>query len=164
MIILGIDPGTHLTGYGVIDAETGSALDYGCIRPPASLPASKRYLIIYESVLHLVETFKPHVCSIETQFIYKNPKSALTLGMAKGSAMIACAKHNVEVFEYNPSQVKMAVTGNGKASKEQIGYMIRILCKLKEVPQPLDAADALALCFCHLNRSQKCTNTSVARL
>ncbi|MCX6994880.1 MAG: crossover junction endodeoxyribonuclease RuvC [Chlamydiae bacterium] len=164
MIVIGVDPGTHTSGYGLIDTDANKVLDYGCIKPPTNLSPSKRYLIIYQSVLHLIEKFSPSVCSIETQFIYKNPKSALTLGMAKGAAMIACAQKDVEVFEYNPSQVKAAVTGNGKSTKEQVGYMIRILCHLKEVPRPLDAADALALCFCHINRSKLCMNMSVARL
>lgn len=164
MIILGIDPGTHICGYGLINTEQMKTLDYGVIRPPTHLASSKRYLIIYEGILSLLERHQPSVCSIETQFIYKNPQSALTLGMAKGAAMIACAQKEVAVFEYNPSQVKRAVTGNGKATKEQVGYMIRLLCGLKEVPRPLDAADALALCICHLNRNKLCMNISAATL
>src|SRR5438045_732673 len=114
MIILGIDPGTNTTGYALIDADGSSIklIDYGCIRPPTNLAIEKRYHIIYSSVLELVDQFKPEVCAIETQFVYKNPKSALTLGMAKGAAMIACAQGDVPVFEYNPMQVKAAVTGN----------------------------------------------------
>ena len=163
MIILGIDPGTSTTGYAVVET-TGSSIrliDYGTIRPPAALATSKRYLIIYKGVLDLIAKFHPEACSIETQFIYKNPKSALTLGMAKGAAMIACAQADVSVFEYNPSQVKAAVTGNGHASKEQMAAMLRLLCNLKEAPTPLDASDALALCFCHRNRL--CTTLSAAR-
>lgn len=154
MIVLGIDPGTHITGYGLVDAEKKSVLDYGVIKPPTNLPLSKRYLIIYEGILHLISRFSPGTCAIETQFIYKNPQSALTLGMAKGAAMIACAQKDLAVFEYNPSQVKLAVTGTGKATKDQVGYMIRVLGGLTEVPRPLDAADALALCFCHIHKSQ----------
>lgn len=163
MIILGIDPGTNTTGYGLIDTDVEKVIDYGCIRPPATLSTSQRYLIIFEGVRHLVATHRPHACSIETQFIYKNPKSALTLGMARGAAMIACAEQNIEVFEYNPSQVKAAVTGSGRASKEQMAYMVQRLGRLQHPPTPLDASDALALCYCHFHRSKSCMTISVER-
>lgn len=162
MIILGIDPGTNTTGYGLIDTTTQQVIDYGCIRPPASLAISERYLIIYEGILHLVSTFKPTAAAVEKQFFGPNPQSVLTLGMAKGAALIACAKA-CPVFEYSPTQVKKAVTGKGRASKEQIAYMVQLLGKLKEPPSPLDAADALALCFCHFHRSQSCMNISAGR-
>jgi crossover junction endodeoxyribonuclease RuvC len=152
-IILGIDPGTRITGYGIIEMSSSGykVLDFGCIRPPVTLSTAERYLIIFNGVESLIKTYSPHALSIETQFVQKNAQSALKLGMAKGVAMVACAKYGLEVFEYAPKKAKMAVVGNGGASKEQVQKMIQILLGLKELPTPEDAADALALAICHAN-------------
>ncbi len=151
MIILGIDPGTTKTGYGVICVQDGQrrALDYGVIRPPRQLKLMDRYLIIYEGIEELLKTHKPAILVVETQYVQKNVQSALKLGMARGIALIAAKKQNIAIFEYAPTKAKLAVTGTGRASKFQVQGMVQKLLNLSEIPQPEDAADALALALCH---------------
>lgn len=151
LIILGIDPGTCITGYGIISYghKEQKALDFGCIRPPAKTVLSKRYLIIYEGLSDLIQKYKPDVVSIETQFVYKNPSSAIKLGMARGMGILAAAKNDLPIYEYTPKKAKLAVVGNGAASKQQVQKMIQVLFNLKDLPEPEDAADALALALCH---------------
>lgn len=150
-IIMGIDPGTTVTGYGIIRADYPfyHAVDFGCIRPPRHLKITDRYLIIYNGLEHLFEEHKPHVLAIETQFVHKNVQSAIKLGMARGIAIIAAKKKGIPVIEYSPSEAKRAVSGNGHASKIQIQEMVRQLLHLAIVPEPEDAADALALAICY---------------
>ena len=150
-IILGIDPGTRITGYGLIKCQRASheVIDFGCIKPPPSLPFSERYLIIFNALEHLITTHKPDALSIETQFVYKNVQSALKLGMARGVALLAAAKNGIPIYEYAPKKAKLALVGNGSASKEQVQKMLQLLLQLKEVPEPEDAADALCLAICH---------------
>jgi crossover junction endodeoxyribonuclease RuvC len=150
-IILGIDPGTVVTGYGVI-RETGrdwEPLDFGCIRPSLKLKMHEKYLAIFEGIDHLLEKYQPEAVSVETQFVYKNAQSALKLGMARGAVIIAAARRGVAVFEYAPSKAKLAVVGSGSASKFQVQRMIQMQLKLSQIPEPADAADALALALCH---------------
>lgn len=150
--ILGIDPGTAVTGYGLIECHSSShydALDYGCIRIPTSLPLTERYFAIYENLSRLMETYAPDDVALETQFVQKNPQSALKVGMARGVAIIAARKGGAAVFEYAPSRAKQAVTGSGRADKAQVQRMIQMLLRLPTLPTPYDAADALALAICH---------------
>lgn len=150
-IIIGIDPGTRITGYGIIEV-TGTAyrpLDYGCIRPPPKLKLSDRYLILFNAIDELLHKYRPHALSVETQYVEKNVQSAIKLGMARGMAIIAAKRHGLPVFEYAPTKAKLSVVGNGKASKEQVQGMVKLLLSLKELPTPEDAADALALALCH---------------
>jgi len=163
LIILGIDPGTRITGYGLIRlSKTGiEPIDYGCIRPPAALPLSQRYRIIFEAVEQLIHKFQPQAMAVETQFVLKNAQSAIKLGMARGMAVLAAARANIEVHEYAPKRAKQAVVGNGSASKQQVQKMIAALLRLPQMPEPEDAADALALAICHANtRRMGCTNLS----
>ena len=150
-IIMGIDPGTIVTGYGIIQKNSNSisTLDFGCIRPPPKYHLHKRYLIIFNSIENLIEKYKPTSISIETQFVRKNPQIAIKLGMARGVAIIAGAKNNIPIFEYAPKKAKLAVVGNGSASKTQVQKMIQLLLNLKDINIPEDAADALALAVCH---------------
>ncbi len=150
-IILGIDPGTRVTGYGIIKVEGSKyiPIDYGAIRPPIKAEAAKRYLVIHESVCALIERYQPQYLSVETQFVHKNVQSALKLGMARGVILIAAEKYKVRIAEYAPTKAKLAVVGNGRASKQQVQGMVRMLLGLSQVPQPEDAADALALAICH---------------
>ncbi len=150
-IILGVDPGTQVTGYGFIRIVERDyiPLDYGCIRPPAHYKLSDRYLIIFESIEELIEKYKPTALAVETQYVHKNVQSAIKLGMARGVIMIAAKKKGIPVFEYAPKQAKKAVVGTGKASKDQVQGMVQLLLKLSSPPQPSDAADALALAICH---------------
>ena len=166
-IILGIDPGTRITGFGIIKlcGRKHIALDYGGIRPPPKAPTPQRYLALYEGIEELLDKYSPDALSIETQFVYKNAQTALKLGMAKAMALLAAAKRDIPIFEYAPMQAKRAVVGTGGASKEQVQHMIRHLLHLPELPTPQDAADALALALCHAHQHTKlrdlpCMNTS----
>lgn len=150
-IILGIDPGTRITGYGLIKVEGHQfiPMDYGCIRPPSHLKLSERYLIIFNSIEELIDQYQPGALVVETQYVHKNVQSAIKLGMARGIAMIAAKKKGLSVFEYAPTKAKLAVVGTGKASKAQVQGMVKFLLNLAVLPEPEDAADALALAICH---------------
>ena len=150
-IILGVDPGTRITGYGLIQLKDQPyhLIDYGCIRPPSQFKLSERYLVIFDSIEELIEKYQPTVLVVETQYVHKNPQSALKLGMARGAVMIAAKKKGLMVYEYAPTVAKRAVVGTGKASKSQVQGMIQRLLRLSALPQPEDAADALALAICH---------------
>lgn len=150
-IILGVDPGTRVSGYGLISVQDHHyvPIDYGCIRPPQHFKLSDRYLAIYEGIEALIEQYQPHALVVETQYVQKNVQSALKLGMARGVVMIAAKKRGLPVFEYAPTEAKRAVVGNGRASKIQVQGMVQRLLKLPTLPYPEDAADALALAICH---------------
>lgn len=150
-IILGIDPGTRVSGYGVISItqQRMKLLDYGCIRPPPSYKLSERYLVIFESVAELIEKHEPTALVVETQFVHKNVQSAIKLGMARGAVIIAAKRKGIAVFEYPPTVAKRAVVGRGRASKFQVQGMVQQLLQLASPPHPEDAADALALAICH---------------
>ena len=154
--ILGIDPGTRVTGYGIIQTDLTSftLIDYGAIRPPSKYPLYQRQLIIHEGIAHLIETYPIDALSIETQYVSKNIQSTLKLGMAKGVAILAATKQGIAIFEYAPKKAKIAVAGTGNATKKQVGKMVQLLLNLPEVPEPEDAADALALAFCHSHHIQ----------
>lgn len=151
-VIIGIDPGTCVTGYGVVLVDSNRSLktiDYGCIRPPPKEEMPKRYRIIFESISSLLEQYKPEAFAIETQYINKNPQSGIKLGMARGVAVLAASLREIPIFEYAPSRAKKAVVGKGQASKTQVQWMIQKLLGLASLPEPQDAADALALAVCH---------------
>ena len=165
-IILGIDPGTRVTGYGVIAFHAlMQPLDFGCIRPPPDLPLAMRYKIIFEAIEALIEKFSPTAVAIESQFVLKNAQSAIKLGMAKGMALLAAARKNIAVYEFAPTQAKLAVVGRGSASKEQVQKMMQSLLQLPHPPEPEDASDALSLAICcyHKRRTEQCLNQSKAR-
>ncbi|MFZ4100214.1 MAG: crossover junction endodeoxyribonuclease RuvC [Chlamydiia bacterium] len=153
MIVLGIDPGTVITGYGLVRVIHGRAtvLDYGVVRPSPKARLTQRYLTLYEAMVALVEKFQPTCVSIETQFVAKNPQSALKLGMARGVLMLAATQKDIPIFQYAPTKAKQAVTGYGHASKPQVQAMVAQLLGLAKVPEPEDAADALALALCHVH-------------
>ena len=161
-IILGIDPGTRITGYGVIDFTSSHSqpLDFGCIRPPPSLSLPERYKIIFEGVEALIARHAPTAIAVESQFVLKNAQSAIKLGMAKGMVLLAAARHNIPIYEFAPKKAKLAVVGKGQASKFQVQKMIQVLLRLPRLPEPEDAADALALAICcsHQLRGSSCMN------
>lgn len=165
IIVLGIDPGTRVTGYGLILTQGSSyqALDYGCIRPPISLKLTDRYHILFNDISKLIEKYQPDFLAVETQYVYKNVQSAIKLGMARGVIMIAAKRCGVPIVEYAPTQAKLAVVGNGRASKQQVQGMVQRLLNLSELPEPEDAADALALAMCHAHsvRSRKWLGTEI---
>jgi crossover junction endodeoxyribonuclease RuvC len=151
-IIIGIDPGTQITGFGLIQVKNGqlAALDFGCIRPPALMPLSDRYLIIFNGIEQLLEKYRPTTLVVETQYVSKNPQSAIKLGMARGVVIVAAKRKGLHVVEYAPTQAKQAVLGNGRASKQQVQWMVQKLLNLSVLPKPEDASDALALAICHV--------------
>jgi len=157
MLILGIDPGTRITGYGLIriQGHTFEPVDFGCIRPPAKLIIHEKYLAIFEAIDHLLAKHQPEVVSVETQFFHKNPQSAMKLGMARCAVILAALKRGIKVYEYAPRKAKLAVVGNGGATKFQVQKMIQVILNLKEIPKPEDTADALAMAICHAHNWRK---------
>lgn len=151
MIVMGIDPGTAITGYGVVKVENNRhiVLGYGAIRTTAQQSTSSRLETIYAELRNLILEFRPDCLAVEELFFNKNVASALAVGQARGVAILAGAHAGLPVAEYTPLQVKMAVTGYGRATKEQVAYMIRMLLGLAEAPKPDDVTDALAICVCH---------------
>lgn len=165
LTILGIDPGTQVTGFGVIKAGPQLVpLDFGCIRPPSKLPLSERYLIIFQGIDHLIDKYQPDAIAVESQFVHKNVQSAMKLGMARGMAILAGARKNIPLYEYAPKKAKLAVVGIGSASKHQVQKMVQFLLKLPSPPHPEDAADALALAICHAHQSTFQNSLSMSRL
>lgn len=157
--ILGIDPGTRVTGYGVIEKkEKLTPINFGCIRPPYKEVLQKRYWILFQGIESLIQKYNPTAVAVETQFVKKNVQSAMKLGMARGVVLLLCAKYDLPLFEYAPKRAKLAVVGNGAASKIQVQKMVRLLLHLEKIPEPEDAADALAIAICHANTLKQCTN------
>ncbi len=151
MLILGIDPGTAIMGYGLIkkDGHHLLPLTYSCWRTPADMPMPQRLKLLYESLEMFLQTYSPDVMAVEELFFNRNTTTALTVGQARGAVLLSAAQNNIAVFEYTPLQVKQAVCGYGKADKKQIQYMVKALLSLKECPKPDDTADALAVAICH---------------
>lgn len=147
-IILGIDPGSRITGYGVVKMHKSKAsyIASGCIRV-ASLPFAERLKVIFDGISQVVADFSPDKVAVEKVFMSKNPDSAIKLGQARGAAIVACANHDLPIFEYSATQIKQAVVGRGHADKNQIQHMINILLSSDETQE--DAADALAAAVCH---------------
>jgi len=156
--IIGIDPGTRVTGYGVIRLQGNSyrAIDYGCICPPTTLKLSERYLIIFNALETILNRYEPDALAIESQYVGKNAQSALKLGQARGVAMVVAKRKGITIYEYPPSSIKKAV-GSGKASKEQVKELVKMMLGLEALPQPSDAADALAIALCHSNAVSFCS-------
>ena len=154
LLVLGIDPGTIVTGYALVYLEDSKlqALDYGCIRPPAKSSIHERYFIIYNSLSTLMERHRPHTLAIETQFMHRNAQASMKLGMARGMAILAAMQKKMTIFEYSPKMVKLAATGSGRASKMFVQKMMQMTLSLPSLPTPHDAADALAIAVCHFNQ------------
>ena len=152
MRILGVDPGTATTGYGVIDSEDDeiTLIDYGALVSPARSPIGERLSYIYKGLLEVISRYQPEAVAIEEPFVAKNVRSALAIGRAQAIAILAAASKGIPSYEYTPTQVKQRVANYGASSKEQIQEMVKLQLGLSEVPQPSDAADALAIAICHL--------------
>ena len=149
--ILGIDPGTGILGFGVIDVTASGKItfvDAGVIRTPVHEDDSVRLLTIYDELTSLITELNPAVMSVEKLFFARNVTTAMTVSQARGVVLLLGKQHNLELHEFTPMQIKQAVTGYGKADKKQIQEMVRVLLQLKEVPRPDDAADALAAAIC----------------
>jgi len=153
MIILGIDPGYALVGYGVVRYEQNrfTPLEYGAIVTDADIPFSRRLDRIYEGLSGIIERHQPDAVAVEKLFFHTNQKTVIMVAEARGVIRLAIEKSGREIFEYTPLQVKTAVTGYGRAVKSQVMEMVRRLLRLREVPKPDDTADALAVAICHAN-------------
>jgi crossover junction endodeoxyribonuclease RuvC len=155
MVILGIDPGSIITGYGVIEVADGTVrlLEYNVVRNRSSHSMPLRLKAIYSSLCDVIERTHPDELAIETAFYGKNAQSALKIGHARGVSILAAVNHELPTREYSPREVKKAVVGNGGASKEQVQFMVRRLLQLREAPKFFDATDALAVAICHVLRT-----------
>lgn len=151
MIILGIDPGTAITGYGVVDyvGNHYRIITYGVINSDKTEEPACRLNKIYEGIQGLIDAHKPDSMAIEELFFNKNVKTALQVGQARGVALLAAQRKGVPLSEYTPLQVKQAVVGYGRAEKRQVQFMVKAILNLQEIPRPDDAADALAIAICH---------------
>lgn len=151
MRILGIDPGTGILGFGVIDVARGQPVlvDAGVIRTPVHEDDAVRLLTIYEELTDIIIASKPTVMSVEKLFFSRNVTTAMTVSQARGVVLLCGMQAGMTIHEYTPMQIKQAITGYGKADKKQMQEMVRVLLKLKEIPKPDDAADALAAAITH---------------
>jgi len=157
MIILGIDPGLATMGYGVIEAVHGNfgVVDYGVVTTPKEFTLPRRLCQLEEGVKELMYTFKPQSVAIEELFFSKNITTGIPVAEARGVILLTAAKSlGGEVYEYTPNQIKQAITGYGGADKIQMQHMVQALLRLKSVPRPDDAADALAVALCHAQTSR----------
>ncbi len=154
MRILGIDPGTATVGWGVIEIVGGKTelLGYGHISTAKELPLSKRLLEIATDIRDLIAQYTPDEAAIEELFFFKNQKTVISVGQARGAILLTLEEKNVIISGYTPLQVKQALTNYGRADKTQIQMMVKAILKLKEIPQPDDAADAIAIALCHAQR------------
>jgi len=160
MRVFGIDCGTEITGYGIVECVEAArgpqliSLGAGGIRLPKKEPLAQRLALVYAELATLLEAHNPDVVAIEEVFYSVNAKSALKLGQVRGVALLAAATANLPVAEYAPLKIKLTVTGYGLAQKEQAQFMVARLLNLTETPEPADAADALAIAICHIQHAQ----------
>lgn len=154
MRILGIDPGLGTTGYGIIDQtdKTLHVVTYGGIRKSPKASFTENLLKIYKKINQIIIEFQPDGCAIENIFYHQNKKTAIIMGHVRGVAMVAAAEQKLPVHEYSPKEVKLSIVGFGAASKLQIQAMVKTILHMDQVPQPEDAADALAVAICHYHR------------
>jgi len=158
VIVLGIDCGIAITGWAIISSikqhrrkPQMKVLDYGVIQTKSNEKLAKRLVSLYEALCSIIHSVKLDSVAIESLFYFKNQKTIMSVGQARGVALLACAQKPLPIYDYTPLQVKQSVTGYGKASKQQVQIMVKNLLKLKELPRPDDAADALAIAVCHLH-------------
>ena len=163
-LILGIDPGSRKTGYGIIQFVAGQSayVTSGVIRMGAELTLAERLKVIFDSVCEIIESYQPQEFAIEQVFMANNASSALKLGQARGAAIVAACHHDLPVAEYEARKVKQAVVGTGAADKLQVQHMVKSLLRLSGTPQE-DAADALAIALCHANTQQYLVRTAKSK-
>lgn len=153
--IIGIDPGTRIAGYGVVEKNGNSfkLITYGVARAKFSLPLEERIYIIYKKIVSIIRETRPHALSLEDVFYHRYPKAAVNLGVAKGAALIAGCDQGLKIYQFKPNEVKLAITGYGLAKKYQVQKMLKTILNMKEEPEPQDASDAIALAMCCLLRN-----------
>lgn len=151
MIILGIDPGIAIVGYSIVECKENNfkAIDYGCITTKAGELFPDRIKTIYDRLIEIIDEYQPDDLAIEELFFSKNVKTAMKVGQARGVEILAAVNKGLGIYEYTPLQIKQAVVGYGRADKNQVQQMVKLLLNLKEIPRPDDAADALAIALCH---------------
>ncbi len=157
MKILGIDPGTVVMGYGVIesDGDAIALVDFGAIKVPEKAEIGERLSLLYNQLTKVIRKHKPDAIAIESPFMSKNVRSAMAIGRAQAIAILAAANCHLTFCEYPPAKVKQSVAGYGTADKEQVQEMVRLQLGLKQAPQPTDASDALAVAICHVQESRR---------
>jgi len=155
MKILGIDPGTVVMGYGIIDSEGDaiSLIDFGAINVPAGAEIGERLSHLYDNLVKIIDRHQPDAVAVEQPFVAKNVKSAMAIGRAQAIALLAAAMKHVPAHEYTPARIKQMVAGYGTGGKEQVQEMVRLQLSLATAPQPADAADALAVAICHVQET-----------
>ncbi len=159
MVILGIDPGFAIIGYGVIEKDRDiKVVDYGVITTPKDDNITKRLETSYNAMVALIDKFKPDAIAIEELFYFKNQTTIINVAQARGIIVLACAQSKIPIYEYTPLQVKQAITGNGRAEKKQIQFMVTNILGLAKVPKPDDAADALAIAITHSQTNNMISN------
>jgi crossover junction endodeoxyribonuclease RuvC len=154
MMVIGIDPGTATTGFGLVQEEEDGSLkviDYGAIQTPPGIAMPERLLSLYERLKEILLLHRPESGAVEKLFFQRNVTTAISVGQARGVALLALAQMNLPVMEYTPLEIKQAVAGFGGAGKRQVQQMVRVLLKMDDIPRPDDAADALAVAICHLH-------------
>lgn len=151
MIVLGVDPGAACTGYGVVARSGGavSLLECGIVKTDPLMPLPQRLREIYEGVTEVLDRHRVQTVAVEGVFFAKNARTAIILGHARGAILLAATMKDLPVSEYSPAEIKNAVTGTGRATKEQVQFMVQRLLRLKEPPRPSDAADGVAVALCH---------------
>ena len=157
MIVMGIDPGTATTGWGIVKKMQNANCkmqNYGTIKTEAKTEFPERLKKIYRELRKIIKKYKPNVVVIEELFFAKNVKTAISVGQARGVAILAAVQSGIEVREFTPLQIKQALVGYGRAEKFQVQKMVKALLGLKEIPKPDDAADALAVAICHINSAK----------
>jgi crossover junction endodeoxyribonuclease RuvC len=151
MVTIGIDPGTARLGYGIIaDQPEPRAIAFGVVETPAHLPMERRLVLLHDAVTMLINEHRPDSLAVEQLFFARNVTTALSVGQARGVVLLAAARADLQVAEYTPAEVKLAIAGYGKADKAQMQEMVRLILRLDQPPHPDDAADALAIALCHV--------------
>lgn len=157
MLVLGIDPGTAITGYGLVKEHANGVLEaiaYGVVRTPARTPMPERLKMLYDAITDLIAEHKPDAAAVETLFFGRNVTTAITVAQGRGVVLLALAEAGLPIREYKPAEIKQAIAGYGNADKEQVQEMIRQLLALDEIPKPDDAADGLGVAITDLNSSR----------
>ena len=165
MLVLGIDPGTAITGYGLVreDGARLALVDYGVITTAAGQPLAERLQAIYQGLSDVAREHQPQEAAVEELFFSRNARTALSVGHARGVTLLALADAGLAIHEYKPLEIKQAITGYGGAGKQQVQEMVRLLLNLDHVPQPDDAADAVAVAVCHIHSARMAAAIADAR-